>query len=322
VRERALAAGAHVFVTKDAPMDQILEALRPSRVLAPAAPTDAPLAVLPRGHRLRRASLIVAAALAAYVVLFFVFETAVGAAAAVLSVLPVVLVGVLLGPEGGLAAAVLTILATAVLWGITGHAVGEPIVEIGGQGFGIVMLLLLGFGAGAMRVLGLRLDPRGRRAEAIAQAARALSGLDRGEFIDVFLDAMLRVVPGDLALLYSNAAGDARFIAASRPIGEGGSDRMARLARDAMRSATARVIEEVAEGERPVSTLRSAALVPVSVAGQDVRGVLVVLHRERARYGPDDVSLIRPFAQYLWVVLRSGTPADAVASARERREAG
>ncbi|HLQ05024.1 MAG TPA: response regulator, partial [Verrucomicrobiae bacterium] len=29
VRERALAAGAHVFITKDAPMDQILDALRP-----------------------------------------------------------------------------------------------------------------------------------------------------------------------------------------------------------------------------------------------------------------------------------------------------
>jgi hypothetical protein len=61
-------------------------------------------------------------------------------------------------------------------------------------------------------------------------------------------------------------------------------------------------------------------LVPISVAGQEVRGVLVLVLHERARFGTDDISRLRPFAQYLWIVLRSApiAPARSAARLRER----
>jgi hypothetical protein len=87
-----------------------------------------------------------------------------------------------------------------------------------------------------------------------------------------------------------------------------------------MRSATPRTIDELGADERPVAAARSAALVPVSVAGQEVRGVLVVVDRERGRFGPDDLVRLRPFAQYLWVVLRRApiTPGRSATQVRER----
>jgi len=322
VRERALAAGAHVFITKDAPMDQILDALRPHGPAAPA-PTPQASAHIPRfpyAHHLRRSALVISAILAGYVVLFFAAEPSAGAGAAAYAVIPSVAIGALLGPEAGILGAVLTVVLTAALWAATGHAAGEPVIRVGEQGFGVVALLLLGFAAGAMRVVGVRFDPRKRRVEAIAEASRALAGMEPGEFIDVFLEAMLHVLPGDLALLYSNAAGDARFVSASRPAPGLAPETLAPLVRETMRSATPRTIDELGVDERPITTARAAVLVPVSVAGQEVRGVLVVVDRERARFGPDDLIRLRPFAQYLWIVLRSTPikPGRAAAQVRER----
>jgi hypothetical protein len=156
--------------------------------------------------------------------------------------------------------------------------------------------------------------------EAIAEAARALAGMEPGEFVDVFLEAMLHVLPADLALLYSNAAGEARFISASRA-GQGlAPEALAQLVRETMRSATPRTIDELGADERPVAAARSAVLVPISVAGQEVRGVLVLLHHERAHFGKDDLNRVRPFAQYLWIVLRTApiTAARSAAQVRER----
>jgi hypothetical protein len=252
---------------------------------------------------LRQAAMVTVVTLAIYAAAFLVLERTLGASAGAFSVFPVLAIGALLGPEAGIVGAILTLIETGVLWAATGHAIGEPVLTIGVPGFGVIVLLLLGFGAGAVRVLGVRLDPRRRRVEAIVEAARALAGLSRGAFIDAFLDAMLEVVTGDVALLFSNAAGEARFVSSSRPIR--GAEALAPLARDTMRAAAPRVLEQLSESESTFAGMQSAVLVPISVAGQDVRGVLVVLHRERGRFGDEDVARIRPFAQYLWIVLRS-----------------
>ncbi len=320
VRERALAAGAHVFVSKDAPMDQILEALKPARDLSPQpAAANAGVPAFPSARHLRRAAIVMSVTLAAYAGLFFVVQSAFGAAAGAFSVVPVIIIGGLLGPEAGSVGAIVTFLLTWVLWSLTGHVLGEPVITLG-SGFGGVVLLILGFASGAARVLGLRLDPRRRRVEAIAEAARALAGLDRGEFVDVFLEAMLRLVPGDVALLFSNAAGDARFLTASRQLTDATAAPIAELARETMRAATARTVDELTEAQRPVPEMRSAMLVPVSVAALDVRGVLVVLHHEPSHFRESDIDLARPFAQYLWVVLRSAPlpVGGVVAGAREK----
>lgn len=304
VRERAIAAGAHTFITKDAPMVEILDALRPRQATPPSAEGSAYVPPLVRERGFRRAAAVIAASLAAYVVLFFALEPGFGAAAGAFSVVPVVAVGALAGSGAGLIAAAITLVLTGVLWTVSGHAVGEPVLEVGGRAAGIVLLLLLGFGVGALRELRYRLDPRRARVEAILDAARALAGLERGELARVFLESLLRIVPAEVALLYSNAAGDARFVAASRGLSNASTDRLADLARDTMRTATARTVDELAAADRPVPGARSAALMPVSVAGLDVRGALVLIGAHR--FSDADLARIRPFANYLWLVLRTG----------------
>jgi len=112
-------------------------------------------------------------------------------------------------------------------------------------------------------------------------------------------------VPAFDAASGSNAAGDARFLAASGQLTDVTAEPIAQLARETMRAASARTVNELTEAQRPVPAMRSAMLVPVSVAALDVRGVLVVLHHEPSHFREADIELARPFAQYLWVVLRS-----------------
>lgn len=319
VRDRALAAGAHLFVAKDAPMAEILASLQPSAA-APAAQAEE-LIVPPIHVRrdLRRAALIIATALVLWVPLFFVLEPSAGASAGVFSAVPVVIIGALLGPEAGLIGAVLVLALTFMLESFTGHEFGEPMLAVG-DGPGAVMVLLLGFAAGALRIMGLHVDPRRRRADAIAEATRALAGLDRGELVGAILESMLRVAPGDVAVLFANAAGDARFVSATRSLSDARIDGLAPIVRDVMRAATARTVTLPAiDGG---DGLRYAALVPVSVPGQEVRGVLALLGRRRPFAGAD-ITVLRPFAQQLWLVMRSGpVTRGASTEARTKEHAG
>src|SRR5690242_3237861 len=219
VRERALAAGAHVFLAKDAPMAEILAALTPSDAPTVAPTTEVTVPPLLMRRDFRRPALVIAAALILFVPLFLLLEPTQGASAGVFSAVPVVVIGALLGPEAGLVGAVLVLALTFTLESLTGHQFGEPMLAVG-DGPGAVMVLLLGFAAGALRVMGLHVDPRRRRADAIVEATRVLAGLDRGEFADALLEAVLRVAPGDAAALFANAAGDARFVSATRPLTE------------------------------------------------------------------------------------------------------
>jgi len=318
VRERALAAGADMFVSKDAPMREILESLRPQRTGPLAPPAGVPMPRIPSVRDLRRPAEIIAIALAGYVALFLLLEPSIGASAGVFSALPVMIIGALCGPEVGLLGAILSLALTYGLQAETGHSVGEPVVLLG-EGAGAVMILLLGFSAGALRTMGTRLDPRRRRVEAIAEAARALSGIDRSEFVDAFLEALLHIVPGERALLFTNAAGDARLVASFRSEGEAHPDRLAPLVREVMRAAASRAIAPLAPEQRFSPELGSGAFVPISIAGQDVRGALVVLRRERP-FTDDEVALLRPFARYLWLVLRAGPIGRSAAAAPRATE--
>ncbi len=320
VREQAIAAGAHTFITKDAPMGQILEALRPTRRAAPQTSSDAYVPAFAGDRRWRHAAALMAAILGSYVVLFFILESAFGASAGVFSVIPVVAVGALLGSGAGAIAGALTVILNATLWNVTGHGVGEPILEVGGPGFGIVLLLLLGFGVGTMRDLRLRLDPRRSRVDAVADAARALAGIERIELVDVLLASILRVIPADLALLYANAAGEARFVAASRALQGSAVQGLATLAREAMRAANARVITDVPESERPIADARYALIVPASLAGREADGALVLASARP--FADQDVARVRPFANYFWLVLRTASASDPTVAPAQKRELG
>src|SRR5262249_41494452 len=117
----------------------------------------------------------------------------------------------------------------------------------------------------------------------------------------------------------ANAAGEARLIASSRPIG--GADSLARLAKETMRSAAPRTLDELGDDETALAAaMRSAALVPVAVPGQDVRGALIRLHRGRAHFSEVDLARIGPFAESLWVVLRRGPLEPAQATPRHSQK--
>ena len=299
VRERALAAGAHAFVAKDASMTEILGSLKRTPAALSAQPDVVPQLHL--RHHIGRAALVIAAALALYVPGFLLVESVTGASAGVFSVVPVVVIGALLGPEAGLAGAVLVLIASLALEMYTGHVFGEPMLAVGG-GPGAVMLLLIGFAAGALRLFGLRADGHRRRVQAIAEAAVALAGLDRGEFIHTLLEAMLQIGPGNVAAVFERSSGDPRLLMSTHPLSSAQLEALEPVVRDVIRAAAPRTI---ALGDQVASSgLRAAALVPVAVLGEEVRGVIAVLGRDA--FTVSDVALVRPFAQQIWMAMRGG----------------
>lgn len=316
-RERAIDAGAHAFIVKDAPMDQIIAALRPEGT-TPRVERAGPLPPRVGQGRLRHAAVVIAAAAAAYTAVFFILESAFGAAAGAFAVIPIVMVAALLGSGAGAFAAALIIALNALLWTVTGHGVGESILTVGDPGLGIVILLLVGFGVGAMRDLRLVIDPRRARVDALAEAARAFAGVERSEVVGVFLEAVLRVVPAELAVLYSATGGEPQLVASSRALDAGMSERVGKIARGALRSSTARVIDELPEADRPLARMRSALLAPVALADQDLQGVLVLFSDHP--FVAADVARSRLFAQYLWIALSNAhtAPGRAPSHVRER----
>lgn len=323
VREHALRAGASAFVAKDAPTEEVLRALRPATPAAPPAPATAPAlpppapAVAARGPRRRRTVEALAGICLLYVFLFIVvLEPLFDASAGVFSVAVVAMAGALLGPEAGLVGAALAIVLTFVLWTVTGHVLGETVVRIGGSGIGIVLLVLVGAGTGAMRELGTRLDPRRRRADALADVTESLAGLDRRELIDTFLDAIRRVLAVDALVLYANVAGRASFVGSTLRTADP-PDALAAIVDAVMRSDAVRAVDELRPEERPAPDLRSALVLPITAPRVDARGAIVLLHRSAKRYRVDDAALVRPFARHLWLTLSTAAerPADVAATA-------
>ncbi|HEY6958694.1 MAG TPA: response regulator [Candidatus Limnocylindria bacterium] len=299
LRDAALRSGASAFVAKDAPVEDVLHALRGRAIhvevpIAPRSP-GAPRA------KLRQTAEALAGILLLYVVLFVVvLEPIFGASAGVFAIAVAAMAGALLGPEAGLVGAALAMLVTLPLWVVTGHPIGEPVFRIG-SGVGLVALVLVGAASGAMRELGLRLDPRRRRIEALTEVVHSLSGVPRAELIDAFLGAIRRVLPAEAALLYANARGEAQIVRASVP--GLATDSLRAVVRESFRAASPRVVDEVPLGERAAPALSTMLIVPVSVPGQEVRGAIVLLGHSSRRYRVHDAQLVAGFSQYLWIVL-------------------
>ena len=90
-RERALAAGAHMFVSKDAPMHEILASMKPRHAGPAPQPSNITLPRIPDMRHLRHAAIVMAIALVAYVGAFLLVEPVLGASAGVFSAVPVVI---------------------------------------------------------------------------------------------------------------------------------------------------------------------------------------------------------------------------------------
>lgn len=307
IEARARAAGADAFVAKDAPTDEIVNAVRPS-ASRPRRAVPAPVLPAFRTTRdLRRTGLVLTGVLAIYTGLFLAIEPLIGASAGVFSTLAVFVAGVLLGPERGIVAAVLTTALTVVLWTATGHRMGDPVIAIGSNGVGAVMLLILGAAAGTLRTLGLRIDRRARRVEAVAEAVRSLSGVSRDELVDVFLSAMLRTVPGDLALVAERKGGSGHVLASSVERAAIDEAAAARLVEQA--GGRAIVVNDLAADRRPLPRHRSAIVVPLARGEESAPAVVALFDPRTHRYTLDDIERIRLFADYLTLVMESSAPA-------------
>jgi len=322
IRELALAAGVAAFVPKDTPLATLIAEIR--RVARPAARAPASeersarIVLTARGvsrgafgalARRRQAILTLAILLVAYAAAFLLAEPTFGAAAAILSILPVAIAGSLFGPETGVVAAVLAVIANLALWAGTDHAIGEPIIRVGGNGLGALALVGIGGGFGAMRLLRGRFDPHGRRLGAIAEVALALAAGPTPDVLRLLAEGALEVVPGDAALLYAAVpSGGLELVAATggarTEVGQ--RETLGELVR-AQTQRHASISWNVASGAigRAVPDAKGAIVVPIPGMAEAAAGVLVVATARRRAYGEVHVQVLSSYATFIGAALNA-----------------
>jgi hypothetical protein len=206
-----------------------------------------------------------------------------------------------------------TTIVTAALWSASGHPVGEPILRIGSNGLGILMLLAVGAAFGAMREIGGRLGWRGRTVSGLAAAARGLARAGGSERLGLLVDAALQVVPGHAALLYVPVDRGAVLevvaatSAARATIGRRQSIDLGPV-NEAFRDATPRITADPAHlsAGSIVEGTRSAIVVPVGDRPGECRGVLVVLGAREGLYSVTHTELLRALIMFVWLALEPG----------------
>ena len=324
IRETALAAGAAAVVTKDTPLDSLLAELRragppPKKsarrsavILAARNIPGGPSGVLARR---RQAVAAIGILLVGYTGAFLLAEPAIGASASLLAMLPVAIAGAVFGPEIGIAAALLSTIVTAALWNATDHAIGEPVLRIGGNGIGVVALVAIGAGFGAMRLVRGRLVPRARLVDALAEAAIALGPGLGPRTLELLAEAALEIVPGDTALIYVAVPGGGLELVA----GAGAPEELI-----GHREVTGAVAAAASENRpsivddleaRPIGVSvprsRSAVVVPIAGRGETPSGVIAILASRRNFYGASHLEALTNYASFLGSLLNA--PARAVA---------
>jgi len=321
IRDLALASGVSAFVPKDTPLatliSEIRRVARPPRDV-PAEPANARIVVTAREvsrgafgvlARRRRAILIIAILLVAYAAAFLIAEPIFGASAAVLSIVPVAVAGALFGPEIGVVAAFLAVAANFALWAGTDHPIGEPVIRVGGNGVGALVLMGIGAGFGAMRLMRGRFDTHGRRLGALAEVALALAAGPTPDVLRLLAEGALEVVPGDAALLYATvptgglelvaATGSARTMVGQRETaGElvrAQSQRHASISWDLPNGAVIHAIPDA----------KGAIVVPIPGIAEAVAGVLVLVTTRRREYGEPHVQVLSSYATFIGAALNA-----------------
>ena len=324
IRDIALAAGAAAVLTKDTPLDMLLGELRraaPSRartaprsaviLTARNVPGDA-LGVLARR---RRAVAAIGILLVSYAGVFLLAEPTLGASASVLAMLPVAIGGALFGPEVGIATALFSSIVTAALWNGTGHAIGEPVLRIGGNGLGVVALVGVGAGFGAMRLLRGRLLPHGRLIGALAEAAVALAPGLGPQTLGFLAEAALEIGPGDSALIYvAVPAGGLELVAGAGVSDEFIGDReMVGAVGAAATESRASIVDDLEA--RPIGVSlpgsRSAVVVPIAGRSNIPSGVIAVLAGRKNFYSASHLEALTSYASFVASLLNA--PARSVA---------
>jgi DNA-binding NarL/FixJ family response regulator len=323
IRDTALAAGAAAVLPKDTPIDVLLAEIR--RHARPAPQAKAPRSVVLTRHGVggawrtlaqrRRAVSTIAILLVSYVGAFLLGEPTLGASASLLAIPIVALGGALLGPEGGVALALLSSIASLALWQTTNHQFGEPILRVGGNGLGILALMSVGAGFGAMRLVRGRLDTRARRVGAFAESAVALSsGLDPST-LAMLAEAVLELVPGEAALIYVPVPGGGLELVAAAGVDQSvlGQRRTAGAIAKAFREAQPTTLSALdAMAMEDLGNARAGVAVPLSRPGESPCGVLAVFANRTLTYGPDEIQSATGYGSFLAALLRASPAATAV----------
>jgi DNA-binding NarL/FixJ family response regulator len=323
IRDVALGAGAAAVLPKDTPIDTLLAEIR--RHARPSAQPKVPRSFVLTRHgvggawrtlaRRRRGVSAVAILLVVYVGAFLLGEPTLGASASLLAIPVVALGGALLGPEGGVALALLCSIASVALWQSTDHQFGEPILRIGGNGLGILALVSVGAGFGAMRLVRGRLDTRARRVGAFAEAAIALTaGLDAST-LAMLAEAVLELVPGDAALIYVSVPGGGLELVAAAGIGKTvvGQRRTAGAIANAFRFAQVTPLSALdGIAMEDLGNPRAGVAVPLSRPGEPPCGVLAVFANRVRAYGPEEIQSVTSYGSFLAALLRASPAATPV----------
>jgi len=323
IREEALAAGAAAVLPKDTPIDTLVGEIRRHGRPASSVNVTQSVVLTRRGvgrawrtmAQRRRAVSVIATLLVFYAGAFLLGEPTLGASASLLAIPVVALGGALLGPEGGVVLALLSSTESAVLWQSTNHQIGEPILRIGGNGLGIVALVSVGAGFGAMRLVRGRLDTRARRVGAFAEAAVALtSGLDAST-LGMLAEAVLELVPGDAALIYVSVPGGGLELVAAAGVDKSvlGQRRTAGAIAKAFREAQATPLTSLdAMAMEDLGNARAGVAVPLSRPGEPPCGVLAVFANRPVVYGPEQIQSVTGYGSFLAALLRASPAATAV----------
>jgi DNA-binding NarL/FixJ family response regulator len=323
IREAALGAGAATVLPKDTPIDTLLAEIRRHARQSPRVTAPKSVVLTRRGvgrawrtlAERRRAVSTIAILLVSYVGAFLLAEPTLGASASLLAIPIVAIGGALLGPEAGIALALLCSTASVALWQTTDHQIGEPILRIGGNGIGIVALVSVGAGFGAMRLVRGRLDTRARRVGAFAESAVALSsGLDPST-LGMLAEAVLELVPGDAALIYVSVPGGGLELVGAAGVDKSvlGQRRTAGSIAKAFRDAQPTQLTALdGMAMEDLGSARAGVAVPLSGSGEPPSGVLAVFANRPVVYGPEQIQSVTSYGSFLAALLRASPAATAV----------
>ncbi|HEY6202786.1 MAG TPA: response regulator [Candidatus Limnocylindria bacterium] len=321
IRDLALANGVTAFVPKDTPLATLLAEIR--RVARPQRDTpperaNARIVLTARGvsrgafsvlARRRRAITVIAILLVAYAAAFLIAEPIFGASAAVLSIAPVAVAGALFGPELGVVAAFLAVAANFALWAGTDHPIGEPVIRVGGNGVGALVLMGIGAGFGAMRLVRGRFDAHGRRLGALAEVALALAAGPTPDVLRLLAEGALEIVPGDAALLYATVPGGGLELVAATGAARttvGQRETAGELVR-AQLQRHASISWDLTNGAviRAVPDAKGAIVVPIPGVAEVVAGVLVLVTTRRREYGEPHLQVLSSYATFIGAALHA-----------------
>jgi hypothetical protein len=197
---------------------------------------------------------------------------------------------------------------TAALWMGTGHAVGEPVIRVGGNGAGIVALIGIGAGFGGMRALRGRIQPRDRQISALAEAALIVSGGLTPSALKLLAEAALEVVPGDSVLLFVRVPGGGLELVASagHQTVHVGARALPGAIATAYLDRRTRAMDHVVGRSLGIAVPGSASALVVPILGPGgASGVIVALAKAPSAYQAAHERSLEVYASFLAALLSS-----------------